>query len=202
MRETSSDLLQRASEGDEFAVEELLQRYLPSLREYLGRELGAAVRAKESPEDLAQSVCREILQHIGRFQYRGEDAFRNWLFTSALRKIKDKHRYYFRERRDVRKEVPIVRRDSRTDAGLRELFASIGSPSQHALRQEEYEAAQAAFDQLSERYQRVIVLALVEQKTGAEIAGELNVTESNARRLLSRARVRLARLAAERLGER
>lgn len=199
MKDNSRDLLDRASRGDDLAIEELLERHLDGLREYLKREIGAAVKARETPEDLVQSVCREILRNVDRFQYNGEDGFRQWLFTSALRKLKDKHRYYLRERRDLRREVPIQGQGSSSDPRLIQLFATICSPSQDAVRKEELAAAQAAFEELPERYQDVIVLAYVEQKNGAEIAEALDVTEVNARRILSRARARLAKLAAERM---
>ena len=98
-------LIQSAAGGNAASVNLLLDRYLPGLRAFIRLRTDATMRAKESTSDLAQSVCREVLEHIDRYQYRGEEGFKYWLYTTALRKIADRHKYYGAEKRDAAREL-------------------------------------------------------------------------------------------------
>ena len=80
---------------------------------------GEFVRARESSSDLVQSVCREVLANIGRFQHPSESAFKQWLFREALRKIVDRRDYWLAEKREVLREVPVT-----DGSGTRALRAS------------------------------------------------------------------------------
>ncbi len=189
-------LVVRATQGDGPAVDELLERYLPGLQAYVRRNVGQLVQAKESSSDLVQSACREVLKHIDRFQYDGEDGFRQWLYATAIRKIKDKHRFYLAAKRNAQREVPIEpRADTEAGGGWLELvYESFGSPSQHAARQEEVARLAEVFPNLPDNYQTVIRRAYLEHRSHDEIAAELGITNAHARVLLSRALARLAKL--------
>ena len=80
-------LIDRASRGDPVALDALVEHHLPNLLAFLRLNAGPHLLAKESVSDLAQSVCREVLDDVDRFEYRGEPAFRKWLFTAALNKV-------------------------------------------------------------------------------------------------------------------
>ena len=90
----ADDLMRKATSGDGAAMDRLLERHLPALRAFVRLRAGPAVAEHESNSDLVQSVCREVLEGAGAFEYRGEAAFKSWLFTTALRKIVEKDRYY------------------------------------------------------------------------------------------------------------
>jgi RNA polymerase sigma factor (sigma-70 family) len=127
--------VERAARGDERAVEALLMRYMPDLDRYVRRRAGAIVEAKESASDLVQSTCREILQNLDRFRYDGEEGFRRWLFATALRKIRDRHRYYRAERRDAKREAAPAPEAS--DEKTRAFFVTLCTPSRDAAVREE-----------------------------------------------------------------
>ena len=101
------------------------------------RQAGHLVRAKESAADLAQSVCREVLERIGdgRFEYQGEAAFKQWLFQAAEHKMQNKHRFYRADRRDGAKEVRPAGDDD--SAGTQDLPGRVTSPSMRAIRAED-----------------------------------------------------------------
>ena len=88
MVEGAGDTGARNSPGEPPPAEQLLLRYLPSLRGFVRLKSGARLRALESCSDLVQSICREILQHWERYQGDDEAAFRAWLFKTAERKIR------------------------------------------------------------------------------------------------------------------
>lgn len=193
--------LHRASQGDAAAVEALLVRYLPGLERYIERHAGSWLSARESASDLVQSTCREILQKPGRFQYDGEEGFRRWLYATALRKIRDRHRFYRADRRNVGREAP--KRPPGESATTRgDTFVWSRTPSQDAAAREELARLYRALAKLPASYREIVVLSKIEQCSAAEVGKRLGISESYARTLLSRALARLARVARELEGER
>lgn len=184
------ELVQKASRGDRPAIDELLRQHLPGLRAFIRLRAGPLVRRCESESDLAQSVCREVLEQIDRFQYADDHGFRRWLYTTALRKILDRQDYWLAGKRDVRRAA--------SDAVLGDVYRSFSTPSRAAMRQEEIEAVERAFDRLDEEKREVISLAHVVGLSRAEIAEQLGKSEGAVRTMLSRA---LAELAAAMVGE-
>jgi RNA polymerase sigma-70 factor (ECF subfamily) len=178
MGETPDDdelltLTASAGRGDRRALEDLLARYTPELR------------ARESSVDLVQSVCREVLEHAERFRHPSEAAFKRWLYTTALRKIKNRHAYDLANKRDVlRNATPLD-----DDAAARELldhYRSFSTPS--------VERVEVAFEQLSDEQREVITLAHMVGLSRAEIAAQMNKTEGAVRVLLQRALAKVSDL--------
>jgi RNA polymerase sigma-70 factor (ECF subfamily) len=196
MQDESREWIERASRGDAQAVETLLERHLPDLENYVRAQVGALVGRKESASDLVQSACREVLLHMERFQYDGEEGFKRWLYATALRKIQDRHRYYTAQKRDAQRERAPTDRDASALSAERLLDAlrSGTSPSSAAGMHEEVARLERALADLPERYGEVIQLAYLEGLPRSEIALRLKLSDANTRMLLSRALARLARL--------
>ncbi len=196
MTDEWKDLVRASSAGDEREVDSLLQGLLPELRQYVARRVGAGLRPRESPSDIVQSTCRDVLEHAERYQHGGEEGFRRWLFTTALRKIRNKHRLHRARRRDIGRETPEadLAQNSGGD-GFANLARTLSTPSQHTQIGEEVERLRALLEELPDRYRQVLQLAYMESLSTAQIALKLGIEEPNARVLLSRARARLARLA-------
>lgn len=184
-------LVQSASRGDRPALEALLQRYLPELRAFLRLRTGPRLLARETPDDLAQSVCREVLGQMSDFDYRGEPSFKQWLFTAALHKVQDKGRYYAAEKRDAGREWGV------TDPQLLSGYASLLSPSRIAIGREDVVRVERAFDALPDDYREVITLHRILGCDHAEIAERMGRTAEASRVLLHRALARLGRLLEE-----
>ena len=173
------------------SVEDLLLRHLPSLRAFVRLRAGGIVRAREAESDLVQSTCREVLARVGEFRHGGEAGFRQWLFTTALRKILDKREFHTAQKRDVR------RVDAEAVAGDQgELLAAyhrFASPSQLAAASEELARIEAAFDRLPEAEREVILLSRVVGLPRAEVARAMERNEGSVRNLLHRALTRLSK---------
>jgi RNA polymerase sigma-70 factor (ECF subfamily) len=167
-------------------VEADLARYLPRLRAYLRLRMGPELRAKESASDLAQSTCREVLQHLDRYTHRGEANFRQWLFKSAQRKLANRIEHYRAGKREVGREVQAAGAGSSDDA-LAALYQTISTPSRELMRREWIEQLEAAFEGLSEPHREVILLSRVVGLSHAEIASEMGRTVVATRSLLHRA---------------
>jgi RNA polymerase sigma-70 factor (ECF subfamily) len=193
----SRTLIDRATHGDDAAVELLLERHLPGLEAYIRLRTGRLLKAKESASDILQSVCREVLEHVDRYQYRGEAQFRHWLYTTAMRKIINKSEYYKAEKRDAAREVRIqathATHTNRDDA-LAATYRSFFTPSRHLEAREELSRMERAFAALPDDKRDVILLAKVIGLSRAEIAQQMGRSEVAVRSLLSRALAELAEM--------
>lgn len=177
-------LFAAARAGDGAAIERLIERYLPRLHAYVRLRLGAIVRAREASIDVVQSVCRELLAASPGFEFRGEERFRDWLFTAALNKIRDKQRFHARGKRDGARECNVD--DSLMHA------ASYLTPSVDAIGRETAAALAAAMASLSEEHREVITLARIVQLPHAVIAESMGRSEPAVRQLLVRALLQLS----------
>jgi RNA polymerase sigma-70 factor (ECF subfamily) len=187
-------LIGRLGSGDPAAVNTLLERYLADLQAFVDRHAGLELQAKETPADLVQSVCREILEGVqrGAFQYQGEAQFRQWLYQAALNKIQMKGRYFAAEKREGRRERPL---DDLLDAGLEPSLGRSRTPSRAAADREEQARFLVALAQLPPEQRQVVEWAHLEGLPHQEIARRLGVSEANSRMILSRALARLAKIA-------
>lgn len=189
----TGQLVDAASRGDAIAVEELLGRYLPALRAFIRLRSGKLLRDKESASDLAQSVCREVLQHLERFQFGGEVGFRRWLYTTAVRKIAHRQAFYLASRRDARREVVApAAADSERPGELLASYGTFCTPSQQAIANEEIERIERAFAQLPEDHRDVISYARILGLPHRETAELMGRSEGAVRTLLLRALAQLA----------
>ena len=186
MNEPLEKLLQAASRHDEGAVATLLQQHLPALRAFVRLKAGPSLLARESCSDLAQSVCRDVLENAERFRFGGEPEFRKWLFTTAMRKIADRADHWRAGKRDPRREHGGL--DEEEIRG----FAGIYTPSQQAAAREEMQRAEEAFTKLAPEKQEVVLMARLMGMSHADIAKELGKTEVAVRSILSRALAEIA----------
>lgn len=198
MSESSRPLVTRAQGQDAAAIEALLVRHLPGLQGWLRLRMGAKLRARETPEDLVQSVAREVLADLAGFQWRGEAAFRHWLYVKAQHKLIDKARFVGADRRSPEHEqTPGAASD-----GLLVGLAGGGSPSKEAVSREEVARIEQAFADLPDDYQEAISLQRLCGMDYAEIADRMQRSEGAVRNLVHRGLSRLAlRLGELRRGE-
>ena len=193
MSEESLELVRRLVDGDRAAVGPLLERHLPGLRAWVRVQSKGSLNALESNSDLCQSVCREVLEKIDRFQYVGEGAFRHWLYTTATRKIRNKQKYYLAQRRDIGREIPIEGgTSSRGDESLALCYATMCTPSADIEAREAIQRVETALSSLSDEHREVIMLARMLELSHAEIAERMDRKESSIRVLLYRALANLA----------
>lgn len=181
----TADLISGTRSGDERACEALLVRYLPELHAFIRLRMGSRLLARESSEDLVQSVCREVLDDLGEFHYEHERGFKSWLFIQALRKVQDRAKYHTRQKRDVGREVAI------DDAQLLSGYASFLTPSRVVSQREDVARLEEAFDKLPQDYRDVITWSKLLGMSHAEIGERMNRSETAVRALLYRALVRL-----------
>jgi RNA polymerase sigma factor (sigma-70 family) len=186
-----TDQPDRPAAPDDFPVDALIEKHLPGLRAYVASRVDRLVHAKESNADIVQSVCREVLEHIARFEHRSEAGFKQWLYRTAERKIIDRYRYYTADKRDAAREVPPPPADASEDGNFlaQALHDAAGlrpTPSHEAIAREELLRTSRAFEGLPPVYREVILLSRVHGVPHAEIARKLGKSEGAVRNLLYR----------------
>ncbi|MCA8977597.1 MAG: hypothetical protein KDC98_22930, partial [Planctomycetes bacterium] len=134
------------SEPDPRRYDALFARNLPALVAYVRARVGGALAARESISDLAQSVCREVLNDIDQLSFDSDEAFRAFLFLQASRKIVDRSRFHRMERRDPACELRLP---TAADClgPLQELMQG-ATPSRFAEAREEFERLENAITEL------------------------------------------------------
>lgn len=187
-QETAS-LVARAKQSDRGAVEQLLVRHLPNLEAFVRLRMGPALRGLMTAPDLVQSVCREALEDLSDFEFRGEAPFRHWLFVRAENKLREKNRFHRAEKRDVQKEQAMP--DATTALSA---YQSLVTPSKDLEVKEQMRRVEAAFDQLPPDYRDAITLHKLCGLSHAEIAERMQKSEGAVRNLVYRGISRLALL--------
>jgi RNA polymerase sigma-70 factor (ECF subfamily) len=195
MSESSLPLVTRAAAQQADAIEQLLVQHLPGLQAWLRLRMGPLLRARETPEDLVQSVAREVLGDLGRFEWRGEAAFRHWLYVKAQRKLIDRARFVAASCRRPDKEQPL---DAlATGAAIAGMLPGV-TPSAAAIAEEEIVRIEGAFAELPSDHQEAISLHRLCGMDYAEIAVRMQRSEGAVRNLvyrgLSKLLLRLGRL--------
>ncbi len=187
MSESSLPLVSLARDNDRAAVEKLLVRHLPGLQGWLRLRMGAQLRRRETEEDLVQSIAREVLGDLTDFEWRGEAAFRHWLYIKAQRKLVDKARHTGAARRNPAREEPMHDRSAE-----HAIVGDLLSPSAAAIGQEEAERIEAAFRELPTDYQDAISMQRLCGLDFHEIGERMGRTPSAVRNLVYRGLSRLA----------
>lgn len=162
--------------------------HVGALHAYVRLRLGRALRAHEESVDITQSVVREALEDAHRFE-GGDEGLRAWLMKRAENKIRDRARFWRRDRRDPGRETARAHDE---DAHVIEACRSLLTPSRVASAREDLQRLESAFAELSEDHRRVILLSRVAGLSHAEVSKALDKSELATRALLSRAMAKLA----------
>lgn len=185
MLESSTDerlkWLTAASEGQEAALEKLLDADRDYLMLIAEAELTSDLLVKVSGSDVVQESLLEAQQSFSAFRGQSEPQWRHWLRTILLNNIKDvRRRYIDAEKRSVRKEVDGLELDQ-------ESLKVADSPSQLAARDEQVRQLGQHIDCLPEHYQHVLHLRFWQQMDYARMAAETDSTPEAVRKTVYRA---------------
>ena len=168
-----------------------LARHLAPLQTYVQKRMGPQLSARETCDDIAQSVCRELLTAQARLSFPNDKALHGWLRTAAMHKILQKARHYRSQRRAAGREV--------ADAHASQI-AACGTPltpSRDASAREEVARFEAALARLSATDREIITMIKVAGLSHEEAAQRTGRTVVASRTLLRRALIRLSELLTE-----
>ncbi len=150
------------------------------------------MRRWDAESDVAQSVCLEVLRGLDGFTYRGEAAFREWLFTMARRKLSRRERYLTADKRDVDRNLTNAGPDSVGPLAF-EVQRAFGTPSEMAVRGETLERIERALDRMPEEMREVILMSRLAGLPAPEVAERMGKEPGAVRVTLCRGLAILAR---------
>jgi RNA polymerase sigma-70 factor, ECF subfamily len=180
--------------GDEAAFAELM-------REYGGAMLRLAqlfVSSRAVAEEVVQEAWLGVLRGIGRFE--GRSSLKTWLFrivanTAKTRAVREARSVPFSALGDDAGDEPAVDPDRFLGSGERfpghwavppQSWA--GTPENRLLAQEAMEVIEREIERLPPAQRAVITMRDVQGLTSEEVRNALDLTETNQRVLLHRAR--------------
>ena len=163
-------LVIRSQSGDPTAFAELVDRFAPRLRYFLGKLLGEPDRV----DDALQEVWLDVFQGLPRLA--APKAFRAWLFRIA----------HDRACRTLRKRHP--------DIPLSDESLLACCPEEPTFHSDEAVLVHAALDRLTPEHREVLVLRFLEDMSYEEIAGVVGCPLGTVRSRLHHARKTLRTL--------
>lgn len=197
-------LLQRAENGDNDAVRQLLDQHRQRLRQMVAVRLDPRLAARVDPSDVVQESLMAATQQLKQYLQQRPLPFYPWLRGIAWNRLVRLHaRHVQAQRRSIHREQPPSM--ALSDASVMELaerlVARNSSPSEHFRRQEIRRRVRQALDQLSERDREVLVMRYLERLNVREVAAILELSEGAVRMRQLRALERLRDLLGDQIEE-
>ena len=200
----TAKLVERAQAGDAQALNDLFARYHQLMVEVARRKLGARLRLKEEPDDLAQTAFREATRDFASYQYRGEGSLVSWLIRILQNKIRDRAEFYGAGKRDLSRERAMQGSSVRDAESLPPIDPPSGdlSVTVQVQRAESYEHLRKALSELSPEHRQAIALVFFQglplRDAGQAMGGR---SEDAVRMMLRRAENRLQEILKPSLGK-
>ena len=176
MERNVADLLLQAKKGERQAIGQLLEHFRSYLKLIASHEIGSKLGAKLDASDVVQDTFLDAHRYFENFQGESVTQFTAWL-RSVMAGVMANYmrRYLGTKARDIRLEKQLAADLDNSAAMLSELLvASISSPSQNIMRDEQTVQLAKAMSNLSADYQSVLTLRHIEGLTFPQIATRLN----------------------------
>jgi RNA polymerase sigma-70 factor (ECF subfamily) len=178
---TTLSLLQRASAGDEQAIDQLFARYAPALNRWASGRLPKGLRDIADTQDIVQDAMLRTFRNLNGFEYRNEGGFHAYLRQAVLNRVKEEIR------RKVHRPIATV-----LDSGM---AADELSPLEHTIGQHALARYEAALNQLTAQEREAVIARVELGLSNAEIAEMLKKPSADAARMtVARALAKLAQL--------
>jgi RNA polymerase sigma-70 factor (ECF subfamily) len=167
--ESTIELLARAKQGQEGAVEALFERCLPALRRWARGRLPHYARDLADTQDVVQEAVLSTLHRLDSFESRHQGALQAYLRQAVVNRIRDEIR------RVGRRPIPTELDDQHADVAP--------SPLEHAIGREGLDRYEAALQKLRPADREAIVARMELQQSYEEVAVALGKPNANAARV-------------------
>jgi RNA polymerase sigma-70 factor (ECF subfamily) len=167
--ESTIDLLARAKQGEEGAVEQLFERCLPALRRWARGRLPHYARDLADTQDVVQEAVLSTLHRLDTFESRHQGALQAYLRQAVVNRIRDEIR------RVGRRPLATELDDQQADVAP--------SPLEHAIGREGLDRYETALQKLRPADREAIVARMELQQSYEEVAVALGKPNANAARV-------------------
>lgn len=144
---TSVELLTRAQSGDDAALNELFERYLPRLRKWFHGRLPGFARNGVDTQDMVHDAIARVMPHVATFKPFHDGGFYGYLRTAVRRRMQDQ------VAAAIRRPTDVLSSDS-------DRPSDEPSPIELAIGAETFETYEAALGRLPEADREAIVLRI------------------------------------------
>lgn len=175
----TEQLLDRAAEGSESAVRELIISHRARLRRLVSLRLDQRLKGRFDPSDVVQEVLAAAVSRLPSYLENRPIPFYAWLRRLAWDSLIRLHEQH------VIAQKRSVTREARPDlelsgASISQLATRLtaSSPSHRSMRNELRRRVLEALNQLSHDDRELLMMKHIEELTLAEIAGTLGISMS------------------------
>jgi RNA polymerase sigma-70 factor (ECF subfamily) len=197
----SAELLRRAAEGDQAAVNDLFTLYRDRLRAMVRLRLNRRLQGRIDPSDVLQEAYLEVCRVLPDYLRSPTLPFFLWLRHITGQQLITVHRRHLGAKmRDADREISLYRGalPQASSASLAaQLLGRLTSPTQAALRAELQLRVQEALNGMDPLDREVLTLRHFEMLTNGETAAVLGIRKSAASNRYIRALERLKDILAE-----
>ena len=197
MSQLYNALIERASQGDEAACEQLMGVHRDRLRKMVALRMDRRLAARIDASDIVQDALAEASRHLADYLQCRPLPFYPWLRRLAWERLVAMNRRHVQagKRSVVREErYGAAAGDASAIALVDRLAAQHSSPSAQMTHAEFRDRVQGALATLDPRDREILVLRYLEQLSTHEAAAVLGLTDSGVKSRLMRALIRLREL--------
>ena len=163
---SDAELARQIGSGDREAEAELFRRMAPRIRLYGLRHL----RDEHASEDLTQQVLITTLEALRAGRLREPEKLASFVLGTCRMTVLD-------QRRSAQRKESLLER----------FGADLMAPVQPSIPNLDREQLTSCLQKLSERERTVVVMTFYDERTGADVASFLGVSEGNVRVIRHRA---------------
>lgn len=184
--QTLESLLDRIGHGDERAMELLLRKYRPYLRIIAQRAMRSMFATKFDTSDAIQQTCLEAFNAIASFRGSSEAEFNVWIATILRRNMISLMRNHTAQKRDVRREFPLILDDEEEISLQWYLVDSGSSPESKMVRGEAALILAESLSKLGASQRIAVQMRFLEGAKLGEIAEYMEIRTPTVAKLIER----------------
>lgn len=174
--EPTDELVKAAKRGDVEAWNRLDRRYRIALTLFTRGRIPAQARSRFDTEDVMQSALLSAYRELESYEYRGEGSFYSWLTRIIRNRLNSRMRDLKARKRDAGLEQRY------TDSHA--LGDEPESPSELYSTAEEHARVIEAITKLKDEQREVLTRHVLEKRTLTQVAQELGLSPTTAKRRL------------------
>ncbi len=179
------DLLKSTHEGDKDALQELLARHMPWIRQIVRQRIGLEIGVEFDSVDVVQETVLRVLTKGPKYLVSDPKAFRALTARIAINVLIDKHRDLETKKRGVQRVIDLDRMDS------------VDGPRTEAEKRESVALLDLALELISQADREIIELRQFQGLSFEDVAKATDSTADAARMRFGRALKRVAQRVAK-----
>lgn len=191
----SADLIRRASEGDEFALNQLFDTHRERLQRMIRLRIDRRIQGRLDSSDVLQEAYIHVFRNLSEYINAPSTSFFIWLRNIVGLKLAEVHRQHLgTQKRDAKRDVSIYRGALpavNSVSMAAQLLGQLTTPSQIAVKTEMRLRLQEVLDSMDEVDREIIALRHFERLNSQETADVLQMSKSGASSRYIRAMKRL-----------